>query len=245
MATVQTQRRRRPLPQKFPRADSTTDRFGFRIPTSALTLAGFRDWACSDEFPEHIRAAFVGGEIFIEMSNEDLETHVAVKAEISRALMNLNRAEKLGKFYTDGVLVSNVDASVSNNPDASFFTLKSLRVGRLRLVPKEGKQGRYKELEGTPDWVLEVVSDSSVQKDTARLREAYHQAGISEYWLVDARGDDIHFQILNHRKNGYAATPVRDGWQRSRIFGRAFRLDRQCDAFGLWEYTLHVQAINP
>jgi Uma2 family endonuclease len=224
--------------------DSPTDRLSFRIPTSALTLAGFREWATSDDFPQHIRAAFVGGEIFIEMSNEDLETHVAVKAEISRVLMNLNRAGKLGKFYSDGALVSNEDASVSNNPDASFFTVESFRSGRVRLVPKEGEEGRYKEIEGAPDWVLEVISDSSVQKDTARLREAYHQAGIPEYWLVDARGEEIHFHILNHRRNGYAAAPIRDGWQRSRVFGRSFRLDRQHDAFGLWEYTLHVQSSN-
>ncbi len=179
------------------------------------------------------------------MSNEEPQTHVSVKDEISRVLMNLNRECKLGQFYGDGVLVSNEDASVSNNPDASFFTAKSFQSGRVRLVPKEGEDERYREIEGTPDWVLEVVSDSSVQKDTARLREAYHRAGISEYWLIDARGDEIHFQILNHRKNGYAATPVRDGWQRSRIFGRSFRLDRQRNALGLWEYTLHVQPVNP
>jgi Uma2 family endonuclease len=36
------------------------------------------------------------------------------------------------------------------------------------------------ELEGTPDWVLEVVSQSSVAKDTKWLRESYHKAGIPE-----------------------------------------------------------------
>jgi Uma2 family endonuclease len=90
--------------------------------------------------------------------------------------------------------------------------------------------------------VLEVISDSSVVKDAELLRTAYHKAGVPEYWLIDARGESISFQILYHRKNGYAAAPVRDGWQRSRVFGRGFRLDRQRDALGLWEYTLHVQA---
>ncbi len=245
MATISAQRRRRPSPRKSPPADTRADRYGFRIPASALTLAGFRAWATSDDFPQHIRAAFIDGEIFIEMSDEEPQTHVGVKGEISRVLATLVRELKLGKFYSDGVLISNEDASVSNNPDALFFTIKSFQSGRVRLVPREGEEERYREIEGAPDWVLEVISDSSVQKDTARLREAYHKAGISEYWLVDARGEEIHFQILNHRKNGYAAVPVRDGWQRSRVFSRAFRLDRQRDAFGLWEYTLHVQPINP
>lgn len=242
MTAVPAQHRRNS--QKSSRADSPTDRYGFRIPVSALTLSGFREWATSDDFPQHIRAAFIDGEIFIEMSNEDLDTHVAVKTEIIRVLSNLIRDLKLGKFYGDGALVSNEDASVANNPDASFFTVESFQSGRVRLVPKTGEEKRYKEIEGTPDWVLEVVSDSSVQKDTAQLREAYHKAGVSEYWLVDARGEEIHFHILNHRKSGYAAAPLRDGWQRSRIFGRSFRLDRQRDAFGLWEYTLHVRSLN-
>ena len=83
-------------------------------------------------------------------------------------------------------------------------------------MPKEGKEGKYREIEGTPDWVLEVISESSVRKDTEQLRTAYHRAGISEYWLIDALGEEIIFQILNHRKNGYAATPIREGWLRSR-----------------------------
>src|SRR5262249_12109278 len=100
---------------------------------------------------------------------------------------------------------------------------------------------RYREVEGTPDWMLEIVSDSSVQKDTQQLREAYHRAGIPEYWLVDARGDDVAFQILYRRKNGYAAAPLKDSWQGSRVFGGSFRLVRQQDEFGLWEYTLEVR----
>ena len=52
----------------------------------------------------------------------------------------------------------------------------------------------------------------------------------------------IVFTILLRRKNGYAAAPVKDGWQRSKVFGRSFRLTRQRDEFGLWEYTLEVRA---
>jgi Uma2 family endonuclease len=111
----------------------------------------------------------------------------------------------------------------------------------VRLVPRAGQTERYREIEGTPDWVLEVLSDSSVEKDTEKLRGAYHRAGIPEYWLVDARGEEVVFQILHWRKTGYAAARVRDGWQHSRVFGRSFRLERQRDDLGLWEYTLHVR----
>jgi Uma2 family endonuclease len=212
-----------------------------RLPISAFTLKGFREWATSDDFPEHVRAAFIGNEVYLDMSNEEAEAHVGVKTEVYGVLVPLVRQLKLGKFYSDGVLVTNEAAGVSNNPDASFCSRKSLRCGRVRIVPREGKPGRFQDLEGTPDWVLEVVSDSSVEKDTEQLRDAYHRASIPEYWLIDACGEEIEFTILLHRKGGYVASEVKDGWQRSKVFGRDFRLTRHEDEFGLWELTLAMR----
>ena len=51
-------------------------------------------------------------------------------------------------------------------------------------------------LEGSPDLVIEVVSDGSVRKDMVRLRDQYWQAGIQEYWLIDVRGEHLLFDIL-------------------------------------------------
>ena len=231
----------RTRPPREPAAPADDGRLAVRIPVSALTLAGFRAWATSEDFPDHVRAAFLGSEVYLDMSNEEPETHVSVKGEISRVMATLVREQGLGKFYADGLLVSNEQAEVSNNPDGTFITWEGLETGRARLVPRAGHAGQYAELEGTPDWVLEVVSDSSVDKDTERLRRAYHAAGIPEYWLVDARGEEVVFQILLRRKAGYVAAPVKDGWQRSRVFGRSFRLGRSQGRRGLWEYTLEVR----
>jgi Uma2 family endonuclease len=211
-----------------------------RVPSRALTLNGFREWATSSDFPERVRAAFIDCEVFLEKSNEEAEAHVGVKTEIYAVLAPLVHKEKLGKFYSDGVLLTNEAAGVSNNPDACFCSGKSLRSGRVRVVPREGQPGPFQDLVGTPDWVLEVISDSSVDKDCDWLREAYHKAGIAEYWLIDARGDDIEFVILTHKKTGYAQTQSKGGWQRSKVFARDFRLTRRQDEFGLWEYTLAI-----
>ena len=62
----------------------------------------------------------------------------------------------------------------------------------------EAEEGGYVELDGSPDMVLEVVSDSSVEKDIDVLMDLYWKAGIREYWLVDARGERIEFKILCH-----------------------------------------------
>jgi Uma2 family endonuclease len=212
-----------------------------RIPASAFRLAGFRAWVTADEFPEQFRASFIDREIFLDMSPEELETHSVLKVEITRVISGLVRELRLGKFYGDGTQVTNPAAGLSTEPDGTFVSRASFEAGRVRLVPRKGRPGQYIELEGTLDWVLEIVSQSSVQKDKKRLRLAYHRAGIPEYWLIDARGEEIIFQILRWSRADDRVTSRRDGWLRSRVFGRSFRLERERDDLGLWDYTLHVQ----
>ena len=92
-------------------ARAHTDRLSVRIPVSAGTLAGFRAWALSDEFPEYVRAAFIGQAIYLDMSNEELETHNKVKTEVTYVLVGLNRVRRTGTYYSDGVLVTHLSSS--------------------------------------------------------------------------------------------------------------------------------------
>lgn len=80
---------------------------------------------------------------------------------------------------------------------------------------------------------MEIVSDSSVRKDTIQLRRAYFLAGIPEYWLIDARGETIDFQMLRSGSERHEPAPIVDGWQFSATFSRWIRLEKQSDAFGV------------
>ena len=215
------------------------------LPPSAFTHAGFREWSTSPECPERGRITFLEDEIIIDMSGEEIEGHIKVKGEVAYALIHLNKKLDLGEVYPDGAQISNEEAVVSNIPDAAFASWESLESGRVRSVPKKNDEGFYVELEGSPDWVCEVVSDSSVRKDTVRLRKAYHRAGIREYWLIDARGDEIDFQILWHEAADYVAAPARrGGWQESRVFKRLFRLRRERGRLDRWKYTLQIKPVR-
>jgi Uma2 family endonuclease len=99
----------------------------------------------------------------------------------------------------------------------------------------------YIEFEGSPDWVLEIVSPSSVFKDTVKLRERYHRANIGEYWLIDARDAEVDFQILHHAPNGYRRAPLKRGWQPSNVFGKQFRLLRIKDRLGDSAFRLEMK----
>src|SRR5262249_34297703 len=89
---------------------------------------------------------------------------------------------------------------------------------------------------GRPDWVVEIVSRSTVHKDTQRLRTLYHRAGIPEYWLIDARGAEIEFQILVWRKKGNVAVWTPPGSDRSPQRGRRVRLGARRDPRGRRPY---------
>jgi Uma2 family endonuclease len=223
-------------PPKTIRADHDLEHgFLLNVPTAAHTLAGFRAWALSDHVPEKLPVTFIRGEIFIDMSKEEIRSHSLVKTEVGGVLANLNNEVDLGHVYFHGVLVSNLAAKLSHNPDLMVISFSSLDAGRVRYIKDKG---RIVEIEGSPDMVAEIVSDSSMNKDTRDLRVAYHRAGIREYWIIDARGADIRFQILHWRKSGYVAVPRADGWQRSRVFYRCFQLIRSKDRRGGWRYQL-------
>jgi Uma2 family endonuclease len=215
-----------------------------RIPSSAHTFAGFRAWSRSDEFPDKGRICFIQGEIIIDMSGDELQTHNEVKSAITYTVYGLNQKQDLGKLYVAGAQIANETAAVSNQPEGCFCSWEALESGRVRLIPREGEEGQYIEVEGTPDWVMEVVSDSSVREDTRQLRIAYHAAGIPEYWLIDARGEEIRFEILWHTEAEYVAAPEKNGWHESRVFKRKFRLQRRRGRLGLWQYTLQMKPLR-
>jgi Uma2 family endonuclease len=235
MATAQAQARLPAAQQSFwevgePRL--------LEIPAYAHTYAGFLKWIKSTNFPEKLRVSYLAGEVWVDMSEEAIDTHAAVKTGIYRTLLPLVEKIDFGEFYTDGVLLSNEAADISTNPDGIAARWETFESGKIRYIKRKGI---LRSLEGTADWVMEVVSENSVGKDTKQLRDAYHRAGVAEYWLIDARKDQLLFQILLWQRSGFVAAPHREGWQYSRVFDRWFRLTRKRNRLGSWQYKLHVR----
>lgn len=213
----------------------------FSIPATANTLAGFRQWALSDDFPERGKITFVAGVLIVDMSPEPLEDHSDIKTEISRVLSSLAREQNLGRLHIDGVLITNKEAGVSNEPDILFLTKQTMKSGRVELTPAVGRPPSGREIVGTADWVLEIVSPSSVKKDKVYLRRAYYESGIGEYWIVDVLDDQINFELLIPGEREYVAVEPQDGWLQSPTFGRSFRLIREKDEDEFWLYTLQTR----
>jgi Uma2 family endonuclease len=211
------------------------------VQPSARTWKGYREWALSGDFPEQGHISFVNGEILIDMSPERIDTHSFVKLKVSAVLTLLVESVKNGYVLPDRVLFSNEQARVSTEPDAMFVSRDSLSKGLAKFVPGGTNPLGAQEVVGRSDWVLEVVSPSSRKKDKVLLREGYHRAGIPEYWLIDALGDEIDFQMLLRQDKDYAPADAQDGWLASPTFGKSFKLERILHEDGFLEYTLHMK----
>lgn len=204
-----------------------------RVPANVFDLQGFRAWAHSDEFPETGHISFIDGEIEIDMSPEELSSHNWVKRDLSTDLNLFVRKADVGRLLVDGALLVNKAARLATEPDMMFCSWTTLRAGRVEFAPWVEGSDRLVEVRGSPDLVCEIVSKGSVRKDTIRLRKTYYAAGISEYWLIDARGKTVDFQILTRGKKGFtAAKPDSGGYVPSLVLERRFKITRRQDQLG-------------
>ncbi len=210
------------------------------IPTNLRSLGDFRRWALSESFPDCGRIDYIARRIEVDMSPEDLYCHGTLKTELVRSLAQRIKREKLGDLLSDRSRVSCVQAGLSAEPDIVFVSRDSVSNTSVRLVPKvTAESSRYFELEGAPDLIVEIVSDHSVVKDTQRLPQAYFRAGIREFWLIDARGQQLLFQIHSRSQHGFEPVSTdADGFQQSKILGCRYRLHRSWELSGRWEYDL-------
>ena len=215
-------------------------------PRGIDSLADFRRWAVSEEFPETGRIDYIAGRVEIDMSPDNLFFHSAPKSEIGAVIRNRLKTTRRGQVFVDKSRVSVPHVGLSVEPDIVVVLDASILTGRVRLVPTVGNAfGSFIEFEGPPDLVVEVVSDSSRLKDTRQLFAAYFEAGVSEYWIVDARGTDLRFQIHVRGNDSFLpATIDAQGFQPSSILEAQYRLERRTRPTGYWDYELVETAVS-
>lgn len=210
------------------------------IPDWVRDHESFRRWARSPEYPEKLRVAFYDGDLWVDLDMEQLYVHNQVKAQVAVTLIPLVEVADIGTFVTDGMLLTIAEIELTTIPDGYFVSYAALREGRVREVA--GASNGCVELVGSPEMTLEVVSRSSEEKDLVVLRERYYEGGVLEYWLIDARTEDVGFELLKRGAKGF--TPTRrqsGGWLKSEVFGRSFRLVRGSNQLGKPSYKLEVR----
>lgn len=214
-----------------------------RIPAGVHALPAFRRWCLSEELPERGRIDFQTGDVHVDLGPEDLYTHGAVKTAIAAELHGLIAKADRGTVFVDRARVTAPAAGLSVAPDVVVVLWESLEAGRVPEVAGAGpsRPGRFVELEGAPDLVVEILSDRSVRKDRDHLPRLYAQAGVPELWLVDARGDEVRFEVSTLRGGSYAPQPAdAAGWAPSPLLRAQVRLTRRAVHGPRFRYDLET-----
>ncbi|MBI2808386.1 MAG: Uma2 family endonuclease [Planctomycetes bacterium] len=206
------------------------------FPESVHDLETFRHWVTSDRFPEKARVSYLDGNFWVDLPMERLG-HNECKKVISTVLSDLVVTENRGLDCPDGMLLSNLEAGLSTQPEFMFIASENLDSGLVTILRGDDSI----EVIGSPDMTLEVVSPTSVEKDTVTLRRLYWEAGVKEYWLVDSRENTFSFDILRRGSSGPIATRKRHGWIKSQVFGREFKLNREMTRHGVSKFTLDLR----
>lgn len=210
------------------------------IPTEIDQLEVFRAWV-SELGEDAPRVHFSRGKVWIQVSPQDYFSHLRLVGAINARLELLAKELDLGEYWPDGGWLTNNQAGLSIEPDGFLVLWRTTESGAAQFVERPGK-GPI-ELVGRGDMVLEVVSDSSVEKDTVQLVAGYAAAGFAEYWLVDGRKDPLSFRLLVLQPDGTYADvePDREGFLASPVWGRRFRLEVSSNRAGRPSYQLVVR----
>jgi Uma2 family endonuclease len=207
-----------------------------RVPFSVQDLDSFRCWSLSDDFPDRGNISFLNNQLWVDLSPEGF-VHNQIKFAIFAALFQVIRQKRLGRAYADGMRLVHPEAGLSTEPDAMFASLIAFQQQQVQLPQGEDSL----ELIDSPDMVLEVVSPTSVEKDTIRVVKLYHKARVREYWLVNPFGDVLDFKIYRYAARKFTEVRPNRGWHLSEVFGHSFRLTETIGELNLKEFTLEVR----
>jgi Uma2 family endonuclease len=114
--------------------------------------------------------------------------HQNAVSSLLAAMRAYARTNSLGLVLTAPIGVRLPDEEATVQPDILF-------VGRDRAAIIGDDV-----IDGAPDLVVEVLSPSNWVYDRGRKQEAYRQAGVREYWIVDYRARTVDVLVLEGRE---------------------------------------------
>lgn len=119
--------------------------------------------------------------------------HQSVQAELGWRMAQFVREGRLGHLFfapTD-VVLSRTDVV---QPDLLFISSERVDI----ITPAN--------IQGAPDLIVEIRSDSTAERDESFKRQLYADCGVKEYWLVDPEAATISVLLLGENAYEKAAT---------------------------------------
>ena len=155
-----------------------------------MVIAGGKMYTFEDilALPEGERAELIDGEMFMMASPN--RNHQEAGAWFFTQIYNFIHRQK-GKckvYYSSFAVFPKKDDKNYVEPDIAVVCDRE----------KLDKRG----CNGAPQWVIEIVSPSSVKMDYERKKKLYQESGVEEYWIVDLEKEQV--SVYRFQENGPA-----------------------------------------
>ena len=161
-----------------------------------MTMKGGKGYTIADieALPEGERAELIDGEMF--RMDAPTRTHQELLMEISFEIKSHIKRNK-GKCR-----VIPAPFAVYIKKDKRNYVEPDI------IVACDQDRLEEKGCHGAPDWAIEIVSPSSIKMDYERRVKLYREAGVREYWIVDAQKERVTVYDFEHDKEtaAYAFT---------------------------------------
>ena len=129
-------------------------------------------YADYERVPDDIHCELIDG-VFYMMASADPE-HQGIQVELAGQLRNQLLGKKCRPF-------TGLDVRLFYKQDKSDATI--VRPDIL-VICDESKYRGKRNCEGPPDFIIEIMSDSSQKRDFEEKKAEYGKAGVNEYWIV-------------------------------------------------------------
>ena len=112
--------------------------------------------------------------------------HQRISGNLATAMISFSKQHKLGLVLTAPCDVILSDENVVQ-PDLLFVS-----TARAAIVTEDN-------IQGAPDIMVEILSESSRKKDEVTKRKLYERFGVQEYWIVDPELEIVKiFKLTQH-----------------------------------------------
>lgn len=140
-----------------------------------------------DSLSEGVRVELIDGIVYDMGTPSDF--HQELSGELSRTI---------GNYIHD----NNGECKVRQAPYGVYLTPNKLNFVEpdISVICDKDKID-HKGCHGAPDWVIEIISPSSVFMDCVTKLFKYRDSGVREYWIVNPEGREVNVQNFEHNES--------------------------------------------
>ncbi len=162
---------------ELPDLPEIVEQFQVRLERERIERARFYD-----EIDEGTKAEFINGEVVVH--SPDRAEHIIVRKRLEKLLDTFVERHNLGLVLSEKALC--VFPRNDYMPDVCFWKPEkaALIEANTRKFP-------------APDFVVEILSDSTESRDRGVKFEDFERHGVEEYWIVDADARSVEQYVRN------------------------------------------------